>query len=40
MKRASIWLDVYANNAVSKKLHDNLGFAPVTVVQKKVIINL
>ena len=37
LKRASIWLDVYANNAVSKKLHDNLGFLPVTVVQKRVI---
>jgi GNAT superfamily N-acetyltransferase len=37
LKRASIWLDVYANNAVSKKLHDNLGFAPVTVVQRKLI---
>ena len=37
LKRASIWLDVYANNAVSQKLHDNLGFKPVTVVQKKVI---
>ena len=40
LKRASIWLDVYANNAVSKKLHDNLGFAPVTLVQKKVIFSL
>ena len=36
-KRASIWLDVYANNSISKKLHDNLGFLPVTVVQKRVI---
>ena len=37
LQRESIWLDVYANNAVSQKLHDNLGFEPVTVVQKKVI---
>ena len=37
LKRSSIWLDVYANNSISKKLHDNLGFAPVTVVQRKVI---
>ena len=37
LKRASIWLDVYANNPISQKLHDNLGFLPVTVVQKRVI---
>ena len=37
LKRASIWLDVYATNAVSQKLHSHLGFLPVTVVQKKVI---
>ena len=36
-KRASIWLDVYANNPISQKLHDTLGFQPVTVVQKRVI---
>ena len=40
LKRASIWLDVYANNPISQKLHDNLGFLPVTVVQKKVITSL
>ncbi|CAH0369609.1 unnamed protein product [Pelagomonas calceolata] len=39
-KRASIWLDVYANNPISQKLHDNLGYKPVTVVQKKVITSL
>ena len=37
LKRASIWLDVYANNPISQKLHDTLGFQPVTVVQKRVI---
>ena len=40
LKRASIWLDVYANNPISQTLHDNLGFEPVTVVQKKVITSL